>query len=189
MMMLETAVGFSHSLLKKRIQQNDIVIDGTVGNSNDTVFLAQLVGSTGKVIGFDIQKDAIESTQEKLVTNGVTQQVELHQVGHENVERFLKKDQRISAAIYNLGYLPGGDKEITTEKDTTLQSISSLLPFLEKQGLLMLVVYSGHPNGLLEKEALVDYAEKLDQSKYSVLLYQFTNQKNNPPFLIAIEKR
>lgn len=187
--MLEKAVYFSHNLLKKKIRQGDIVIDGTVGNGNDTLFLAQLVGNTGKVIGFDIQNAAIKSTEKKLLENEVVSQVELHQIGHENVELFLTKDLRISAAIYNLGYLPGGDKEITTEKDTTLQSVSSLLPFLAEQGLLLLVVYSGHPKGSLEKEALLDYVEKLDQNEYSVLLYQFINQKNSPPFLIAIEKR
>lgn len=187
--MLEKAIEYSHQLLKRIVQEGDTVIDATVGNGKDTLFLATLVGKNGTVIGFDIQDKAIQHTYEKLQEVELQSQVELHQIGHEHVELFLPKEELISAAIFNLGYLPGGNKEITTEKETTLKSVSAILPSLKIGGFLLLVVYSGHSDGMLEKEALLNYVKELDQSKYTVLLYQFINQKNTPPFLIAIEKR
>lgn len=187
--MLEKAVEYSHQLLHTIVQEEDTVIDATVGNGKDTLLLAELVGKMGKVIGFDVQQKAIDHTYARLNEIGLQKQVDLHQVGHEQVEFFLSKEDTISAAIFNLGYLPGGNKNITTQKETTLKSVSAILPFLKIGGLLLLVVYSGHPNGLLEKDALLTYVKELDQSEYTVLLYQFINQKNSPPFLIVIEKR
>ncbi|MDE1549260.1 class I SAM-dependent methyltransferase [Jeotgalibaca caeni] len=187
--MLEKAVAFSHSLLKKSIIPGDIVIDGTVGNGNDTVLLASLVGKTGTVIGFDIQETAIEKTKQKLLLTGLLPQVELHHASHAQAVDFLPPNKELGGAIYNLGYLPGGDKEITTQKDSTLMSISFLLPRLRIGSLLVVVVYSGHPAGEAEKNALVDYVSQLDQKEYDVLLYQFLNQKNNPPFVLAIERK
>lgn len=187
--MLEKAVEYSHKLLVEIVKKGNIVIDATVGNGNDTLLLAGLVGKTGKVIGFDVQQKAIDYTYEQLKSNGLEYQVELHQIGHEEVEFFLSNEEKVSAAIFNLGYLPGGNKNITTRKDTTLKSVSTILPFLEMGGLVLLVVYSGHLNGLLEKDALLEYVKKLDQSEFTVLLYQFLNQRNNPPFLIVIEKK
>lgn len=187
--MLEKAVEFSHTLLKKSIIPGDLVIDATVGNGNDTVFLAALTGKTGKVLGFDIQENALEKTKEKLLLTGLSNQVELHQMGHEDAATLLDKNQPLGGAIFNLGYLPGGDKRITTQKETTIESISSLLPFLRIGSLLVLVVYSGHAQGADEKDALMEYVKKLDQQQYAVLLYQFLNQKNNPPFVVAIERK
>ena len=62
-MKLERILPYSHTLMEKAASNGDIVVDGTVGNGNDTVFLAKLVGPTGKVYGFDIQKEAIERTK------------------------------------------------------------------------------------------------------------------------------
>ncbi|WP_311198563.1 class I SAM-dependent methyltransferase [Jeotgalibaca sp. MA1X17-3] len=141
--MLEKAIEYSHQLLKNIVQEPDTVIDATVGKGKDTLFLATLVGETGTVIGFDVQEKAIHHTYKELQEVGLQSRVELHQVGHEQVELFLSTEKPISAAIFNLGYLPGGNKEITTEKETTLKSVSAILPSLKIGGLLLLVVYSG----------------------------------------------
>lgn len=187
--MLEKAVAFSHSLLKKTVQAGDLVIDATIGNGNDTVLLASLVGKTGKVIGFDIQEDAVQKTTQKLLLTGLAPQVEIHQMSHEFAADFIPGNKKISAAIFNLGYLPGGDKTVTTKKDSTIHSIDSLLPFLHIGGLLIIVVYSGHDAGKEEKESLLEYVSTVDQEHFDVLLYQFLNQKNNPPFVLAIERK
>ena len=42
------------------------MVDGTLGNGHDTVFLAKLVGPNGHVYGFDIQEQAIVSTKKRL---------------------------------------------------------------------------------------------------------------------------
>ncbi|WP_373755729.1 class I SAM-dependent methyltransferase, partial [Jeotgalibaca porci] len=148
-----------------------------------------LVGQTGHIHGFDVQEEAIAITKEKCLQAGVLEQVSLHHIGHEQAHTFLEPDCELGAVIYNLGYLPGSDKRITTMRESTLTSIDTLLPRLRVGGLMLLVVYSGHMQGKDEKEGVLDYVMTLDQNAYSVLQYGFINQKNNPPFLLAIEKR
>lgn len=187
--MLKQPLSFTHELLKEAVVPGDHVVDATVGNGNDTVKLAQLVGHTGKVYGFDIQKEAIKNTEEKLLLTGLLPQVDLIQTGHENLEYYLDDDEQISAMTFNLGYLPKGDKAIITLPDTTLQALEHGLRYLRKGGLITIVVYSGHEGGAAEKSAVENYVEQLPQEDYKVLMYQFVNQKNSPPFLYAIEKR
>jgi len=187
--MLQNPLKFSHSLLKNSIVPGDCVIDATVGNGNDTVLLAQLVGQTGKVYGFDIQKEAIEATEEKLLLTGQLPQTELIHAGHENIADYIPDEQNISAVVFNLGYLPSGDKEIITTPDTTIPAIEQSLTRLRRGGLVSLMVYHGHEGGKEEKEQVDSFVRQLSQEDYHVLEYKFVNQKNNPPFLYIIEKR
>lgn len=186
--MLQGIIQYAHQLLKGSVKQGDLVVDATCGNGNDTVFLSRLAGSEGKVLAFDIQAQAIQTTKVKLEEQQLTN-VELIHSGHEFVSDYVKSTEEISAAIFNLGYLPKSDKKIITEADTTLKALQDMLKLLKKNGLIILVVYHGHPGGDVEKDALLDYLTKLDQKNYHVLNYGFINQKNNPPFILAIEKR
>lgn len=187
--MLLSAMKYGHQLLKETIRPGETVIDATVGKGKDTVFLATLVGSSGSVIGFDIQKEAIDSTRDKLLLTGLHTQTTLHHMGHEQVGTVLSEKEKIGAALFNLGYLPTGDKTITTTCDTTLVSIQALLPHLRKGGIIVLVVYPGHPEGKREAQALLEWIPTLSQADFDVLHYSFLNQKNAPPFLLAIEKK
>lgn len=187
--MLERAMHYSHTLLKQAIASGDTVIDATVGNGGDTIFLATLVGKSGKVYGFDIQQKAIKTTEQKLLLTGLNQQVKLFHQGHETIDSILPENSQIAAAIFNLGYLPKSDKSIITQADTTLLAIGQILPKLRKTGLVVLVVYYGHEGGLVEKDAVLDYCQTLPQEEYNVLQYGFINQRNQPPFLLAIEKK
>ena len=187
--MVQSALHFSHELLEKRVQSGDSVVDATVGNGHDTLFLAHLVGKTGHVYGFDIQEQAIQATQKHLDEHGQASQVHLFQQGHEMVAQVLPNETSIQAAIFNLGYLPSGDKTIVTQAQTTLKSVEQLLPMLDKKGLIILVLYSGHEEGMKEKKAILKKVTELPQEKYNVLSYQFMNQKNNPPSLVVIEKK
>lgn len=186
--LLLSALEFSHKLLKETVREGDVVIDATVGNGNETVLLATLVGRYGKVIGFDVQKQAIENTKQKLLLTGLSQQVTLYHQGHETIPDVLEKEEQIGGIIFNLGYLPGSDKSIT-RKETTIQAVADLLPRLRIGSYLLLVVNSGHDGGMEEKDALLEYVKTVDQSLFKVLHYGFINQVNTPPFLIAIERK
>ncbi|MHA6252284.1 tRNA (mnm(5)s(2)U34)-methyltransferase [Oceanobacillus sp. CAU 1775] len=186
--MLKNIIPFAHQLLKDTVQPGDLVIDATCGNGNDTLFLTKLVGDEGEVLAFDVQEQAILSTKDKLEEYKITNVNLIHQ-GHEFVSDYIQENQEVTAAIFNLGYLPKSDKKIITKADTTLVAISQILNHLRKNGLVILVVYHGHPGGEDEKSALLDYVTKLDQKDYQVLNYGFINQKNSPPFILAIEKR
>lgn len=63
---LERVLPFSKSLLEKIVSAGETVIDATAGNGYDTLFLAKLVGESGKVFSFDVQQEAIDSTKAKL---------------------------------------------------------------------------------------------------------------------------
>lgn len=183
-MIIEPILPFVKTLLKKTISTGDTVVDATAGNGHDTLFLAQLVGSTGHVYAFDIQKEAIDATLLRLgeLQNHAT----VFQTGHESISHYVTKE--ISAAIFNLGYLPGSDHSIITRPKTTIEAIEGCLNLLKVGGLIVLVVYHGHEGGNLERDDLLNYVKTLSQSNFQVLKYEFINQKNNPPFVLAIEK-
>lgn len=187
--MLQTAMRFSHTLLKEVIQTGDTVVDATMGNGHDTAFLAQLVGLNGLVYAFDVQEQALQNTEKKLVESGVREQVRLVHQGHETIATIIPKETTLRAAIFNLGYLPKSDKQIITKPDTTKKALDALIARLEPAGRIILVVYYGHDGGEAELAMIQDYSQNLPQEMYSVLTYQFINQKNNPPILFCIEKK
>lgn len=99
--MLLTALRYSHQLIKEIVTEGDHVIDATMGNGNDTLFLAELVGSTGHVYAFDIQEQALQNTRDK--TSDYSERTTLYLAGHETIEEKISPDQPIKAAIFNLG--------------------------------------------------------------------------------------
>ena len=185
-MILKRVLPFAKDLLASVVEKGDSVVDATAGNGHDTLFLADLVGENGHVYAFDVQKDAIQSTGEKLEQANLSKQVSLIHDGHENVAKYVTGE--VSAAIFNLGYLPGSNHEIVTRGTSTVQAIESLLKVLKVGGLIVLVVYHGHEGGKEEKDLLLTFVQQLPQAFAHVISYQFVNQQNNPPFIIAIEK-
>lgn len=109
---LRSARWIAADVLRQVVQPGDTVVDATLGNGHDTLMLCELVGETGRVIGFDIQPDAVERTRERLADAGMLSRCTLYAEGHEHLsERVITP---IRTATFNLGWLPGGDKRITT---------------------------------------------------------------------------
>lgn len=185
-MKLKRVLPFAKDLLASVIKPGDYVVDATAGNGYDTLYLAELVGETGHVYAFDVQSEALKSTEKKLVEANLKSRTTLILDGHEQISAYVQ--QEVSAAIFNLGYLPGSNHHIVTKGNSTIQAVESLLELLKIGGLIVLVVYHGHAGGKEEKDAITNYVKQLPQSYVHVLCYQFLNQQNNPPFIIAIEK-
>lgn len=173
-------------LMMSSVIEGSIVLDCTVGNGHDTTLLAELVGKNGMVYGFDIQNQAITITSEKLKKANLEDRVTLIQDGHENIDKYIS--ERLDFIIYNLGYLPSGDKSIKTNKDSTIRSIEKSLILLNNKGLMAITVYVGHIGGLEEKRAVEELLMSLNQKEYNVLKYDFINQMNNPPILYVLER-
>ncbi|MBT2680782.1 16S rRNA (cytosine(1402)-N(4))-methyltransferase [Bacillus sp. ISL-35] len=190
-MKLERILPFARNLLELAVKPGDIAVDATVGNGHDTLFLANLVGPAGRIYGFDIQDEALMSCKTKLREHEMQDQVTLFHTGHENIAECIPPLHfgKITGAVFNLGYLPGGDKNIVTVPETTIHAIDQLLEIMAPEGIIVIVIYHGHPEGKVEREYLLRYVKSLDQNIAHVLEYKFLNQKNNPPFIIAIEKR
>ena len=187
--MLQTALHFSHSLLEEILQPGDHVIDATMGNGYDTVFMAEKIGKTGHVYSFDIQKEALLSTKSKLTEKDLLDRTSLFLQGHETLGTVVDEAQPIKAGIFNLGYLPKSDKSVITLPETTRTAMEEILKRLVPRGRMILVVYYGHEGGEKELDMVQDYCQSLPQEKYNVLKYQFINQKNNPPILYCVEKK
>ena len=189
-MTLQDILPYSKTLLDAVLQEGDIAIDATIGNGHDTVFLARKVGKRGNVYGFDIQREAIEKTKARLKEQGLLERVTLYQTSHHHLIDTIpiQKHGLIKAAVFNLGYLPRGNKAIVTKGKTTIAAVKQLLQILQPGGLIVLVVYHGHPEGKKERDELLEFVQTIEQSKASVLRYQFMNQRNDPPFILAIEK-
>ncbi|KAA9197694.1 SAM-dependent methyltransferase [Enterococcus durans] len=187
--MLQTALHFSHSLLEEILQPGDHVIDATMGNGYDTVFMAEKIGKTGHVYSFDIQKEALLSTKSKLTEQDLLDRTSLFLQGHETLGTVVEEAQPIKAGIFNLGYLPKSDKSVITLPETTRTAMEEILKRLVSRGRMILVVYYGHDGGEKKLDMVQDYCQSLPQEKYNVLKYQFINQKNNPPILYCVEKK
>ena len=171
------------ALMKRCVREGDRVSDMTMGNGNDTLLLSNLVGESGTVTAFDIQKEAVEATERLL--EGRDNARLIHD-GHENAGRYL--DERQDFVIYNLGYLPGHEKKIKTETESTLKSLESVIPLLSDRGICVICCYLGHPGGREEYEAVVSYLEGLDKKMFNVLDIRWPNRRESAPRMIIIER-
>ncbi len=139
------AVPLAHFFLKERLRPGDSVVDATCGNGQDTLFLAGSVGSAGHIWAFDIQAEALAMTGEKLAAAGFESRVRLVQAGHERLAEFVKEP--LHAVIFNLGYLPTGDREIVTTAETTIAALQQAKALLLPGGFILVAVYTGHAGG------------------------------------------
>lgn len=185
-MKLERVLQYAQTLLKSAISNGDIAVDATAGNGHDTLFLAGLVGDDGFVYAFDVQKQAVDATLHRLLDNALEHRAVVLKDGHENLAKYV--DKPVSGAIFNLGYLPGSDHEVITRPNTTIQALESLLKLLKIGGIIVLVIYHGHEGGKKERDEVIRFVSDLPQKYIHVLRYEFLNQKNDPPFVIALEK-
>ena len=177
----------AHDFLAQVITKDDVVVDATMGNGNDTIFLSKLVQAEGKVFSFDIQEAALLRTNEKIQALDTKENIQLICDSHANLSTYIQ--QPIQAAIFNLGYLPGSDKSIITTPDSTIRAIESIMERLMIGGRIVLVCYWGHEGGDTELSQLQQFIPTLDQHEWTVLQYQFINQQNQPPICFVIERK
>lgn len=168
------------------VHEGDTVIDATMGNGHDTLALAKLVGPEGRVIAFDVQPMALENTEKLLTGEGVTN-VELHLESNAKLRTYA--DGEIAAVLFNLGYLPGGDKSVTTTKEETLNAAAQAVAVVKPGGLVCAVLYSGHTQGAEEKTALLEWAKELPAKEFHVAYISMWNQKKYPPEILLITKK
>ena len=96
--------------------------------------------------------------------------------------------EKICVGMFNLGYLPGGDKTITTMHKTTLPAIEAAIDILDNDGGILIAVYPGHAEGAIEGELITEMLSKLDRRKICVSKLQIINSPTSP-FFFLIEKR
>ena len=180
------ATDMAQLLLRPAIKPGDWVVDATVGNGHDTLWLAHLVGPEGRVFGFDVQPDALAEAAQRV--RGLPQ-VTLILGGHERLSELLPANAkgRITAVMFNLGYLPGADKSIVTTAITTLTAIKHGLNYLAIGGQITLVLYPGHFRGAEEAAAVRVHAAQLP-GDFTAAHYGWINTLRPGPELVVIER-
>lgn len=175
-------IDIAHFFWKMQIKPGDIAVDATAGNGHDSAFLASL---GAHVIAFDIQPQALEQTKLRLQEYPAAK-CTLYNLCHSRMKEVLSP-QSVQFICFNLGYLPGGDKSITTQVATTVEAIESSLELIVPKGLISITCYPGHPEGLVEEEAIVAMCQKLDPKKWAVTSHRFIN-RNRYPHLLQLTK-
>lgn len=175
------------NFIKESVNSGDIVVDATMGRGNDTLLLRELVGENGFVYAFDIQQEAVDSTKAKLIENNLYSNVELILDGHENIDTYINSNN-VSCVVFNFGYLPKANHNISTKPHSSILAIKKSLKVLKKKGVISLCVYQGGDTGFEEKEAIFEFLKSLDYNEYTVIVSEFFNRPNYPPIHIKIIK-
>ena len=174
------------SFILTHLQEGDTAVDFTMGNGHDTEFLSKTVGEAGHVYAFDVQEQAVASTRKNLAEAGCPQNYTLILDSHHNVKKYVTGP--IKAGMFNLGYLPGSDKSITTMRETTMPAIEAALDLLDHDGVLLIAVYPGHAEGDAEGKMVLDYLGALDRRAICCTLIRIINSPTSP-FFIVVEKK
>ena len=166
--------------------EGDVAVDFTMGNGHDTEFLSKTVGKNGHVYAFDVQEQAVRSTAANLEKAGCEKNYTLILDSHHNVKQYVEGP--IKAGMFNLGYLPGSDKSITTMRVTTMPAIEAAVDLLDHGGVLLVAVYPGHAEGDAEGKMVQDYFSTLDRHVICCTLIRIVNSPSSP-FFFVVEKK
>lgn len=184
----------AHLYWKLLLRPGDTVIDATCGNGKDTLFLAQIVleneTDQGMVIGIDIQKKAIENTSDLLkkeLTDSQFSKIQLFNCSHIDFPEIAPLNP-VKLIVYNLGYLPGSDKTLTTQTPVTVESVSKALKIIAPQGAVCITCYPGHPEGAEEERALIKMFENLEPSQWDISYSKWLNREASPTLLFIQKK-
>jgi len=184
-------VSQAHAALAQILSDGDVAIDATVGNGHDTLFLARTVRAAGTVYGFDIQEQALDTAYKRLQEENLEGQVSLYHAGHEAMMVALPETARgrVKAVMFNLGYLPGGDKQRTTRITTTLAALEQARDLLAPGGAISVLAYTGHPGGREEAEAVKAWAMGLSAEYYDAQIEVPPSVSGSAPEWILVRRR
>ena len=177
----------AQDLLRPWIGEGDTVIDATAGNGHDTVFLAGLVGESGKVLAFDIQEAALASARERVNAAGFAGRVAFLNESHANMANHAR-GASVKAVMFNLGYLPGDNHELTTQADETLTALKITAELLVPGGILSVVCYPGHDVGAGEASAVETWMTSLATEDFRIAKYDTLGTRKPAPFLLLAKK-
>ena len=178
---------WAREMIEQAMFEGARAVDATMGNGHDTQWLCELAGEAGRVYAFDVQSEAIRRTEQRLAEAGLSERARLFCAGHERMAELVPEP--VDAVVFNLGWLPGAERGVTTRVETTLQAVEAALSVLKEDGIMTVCVYPGHDEGARELRALMHWAETLDPRRYDALVKAYLNQPNDPPRMLAVKKK
>jgi SAM-dependent methyltransferase len=173
----------AHQYWEKILQDGDVAIDATCGNGNDTLKLAEILHKSGTVIGMDIQDEAIARTKALLSKLPQEALVRVH-LYHQSHAEFPGLDGPVRLIVYNLGYLPKGNKQLTTMTRSTVESLEKALKLIMPGGAISITCYPGHEEGAKEEKAILQMIANLSPMSWSVCHHTFLNRVASPSLIL-----
>ena len=181
-----TAVRFVQDFLAARLGSPRLCIDATCGNGGDTAFLCGITAPEGRVLGFDIQPEAITSTRARLEKQGLT--AELICDSHANLLQYVQPGTA-DIVMFNFGWLPGADHSVFSIADSSIPALEAALAALRTGGVLSAILYSGRVIGTDEKQSILGWLRALPLEKYTVLVCDFANWADTAPLPCLVLKK
>ena len=180
------AVRFVQDFLAARLPAARLCIDATCGNGGDTEFLCRLAGPQGRVLGFDIQPEAIASTRARLARRGLS--AELHCDSHAHLLHYVQPGTA-DVVMFNFGWLPGADHAVFSNARSSIPALEAALTALRPGGVLSAILYSGAVIGSDEKEQVLHWLRSLPLSACTVLVCEFANWAQTAPLPCFVLKK
>ncbi len=182
-------LSFAHSIWKDFLKKGDHVIDATCGNGHDSFFLANCVleEEKGSLICLDLQEGAIANTKTQLLPSHLNRTT-FHHMSHETFPETCITNY-FNLIVYNLGYLPGGDKSLTTLTASTLPSLQNALTLIKSGGMISIMCYPGHAEGAKEETALLTFCKTLPSSKYTLCHHRWLNRPKSPSLILILKNK
>ena len=178
----------ANSWIEAALFDGALAVDATVGNGYDTLFLAHRVGPKGKVLGFDVQKAALAGAREMLKFVGSLDRVSFIHDSHSRLANYLPAEAAIQGAMFNLGYLPRGNRQIMTRPDTTVMALRGVLANLAARGRITILVYRGHEEGILEYVEVRRFLEQLSDDEWMIEEFASTSDSPTAPRLFRVQR-
>lgn len=189
--LFQSHLDFAHDLWKKILIAGDTAIDATCGNGHDTIFLAKILNDERSTLfAIDIQEDAIKKTEDSFKNELPSPQLSIKFVNqcHSSFPQEIQPHS-VKLIVYNLGYLPKGDKALTTLTESTLKSIESAKNLICDGGVISITCYPGHDEGLKEEEALLDYFAQWNRFEWNCSYHRWVNRFRGPTLLLIQKKQ
>jgi SAM-dependent methyltransferase len=176
----------AHQYWEQLLQDGDWAIDATCGNGHDTLYLAKILKHSGGVIGIDIQEEAILRTKTLLQTHLSGESLSKVHLFHQSHIDFPQQayTKPIRLIVYNLGYLPKGNKDLTTQTESTLASLQKALDLIMLGGIISITCYPGHAEGAQEEKSLLEMLQRLPPHQWNVCHHTFLNRQHSPSLLL-----
>ena len=184
-----TAVRFVQDFLAARLTAPRLCIDATCGNGGDTAFLCRLTAPEGRVLGFDIQPEAIASTRARLEQAGVPAgQYALHCDSHAHLLQYVQPGTA-DAVMFNFGWLPGADHTVFSHAESSIPALEAAFDALRPGGVLSAILYSGRVIGSDEKTEILHWMRTLPLTRCTVLVCDFANWAETAPLPCFLLKK
>ena len=90
--------------------------------------------------------------------------------------------------MFNLGWLPGGDKSITTLRESTMPAIEAAIGLMDQDAILNVAVYPGHAEGDAEGKMLEEYFATLSRHRVCCTTVAILNSPPTPYFFVLETK-